>query len=169
MTRSQCGGGSRGSVMKISSPEQRAAAIETVLQKFPGWSEGSRQRLRNLSDISWNSSSSATVAFTYQPGSLSILFQLTGNLTNVFKGQAPDTLSPDITGTGGSGSLDFDDLAELMTSGTEFHIFPNADQAPSQQNLVILFCDSSYLYGLFTYSGLPSIEGDAVEGTGTWS
>ncbi|PKE30174.1 hypothetical protein CWS43_11105 [Rahnella sp. AA] len=155
--------------MKNSAPEQKAAAIEAVLKQFPLWSEESKQRLRNIGDASWAGDSDATLTFTYPATQVDIQLQITAPGNNVFKGQAVNSLSPPLNDPGGAGTLFYDDINELFAEGTEFHVYPNADDGPSSQYLVILFCDPNYLYGLFTYTNIESLQGGAVEGTGIWS
>lgn len=155
--------------MKSSAPEQKAAAIEAVLKQFPNWSEESKQRLRNLDDADWVNNCSATTTFTYPPAQIAIQLQITDPTTEVFKGQTPSPLNPALTGSGGAGTLYYDDFDQLVTSGTQFHIYPNSDDGPAAMYLVILFCDTNYLYGLFTYQNIQSIDGDAIRGTGAWS
>lgn len=155
--------------MKSSAPEQKAAAIEAVLKHFPNWSEQAQQRLRNISDADWASNYDATVTFTYASTEVNIQLQLASPGNNVFKGQAMNTLTPLLNDPGGAGTLYYDDIDELLAEGSEFHVYPNTDYGPSAQFLVILFCDADSLYGLFTYSDIESLEGDAVKGTGVWS
>lgn len=155
--------------MNSSAPEKKTAAIEAVLKQFPNWSDASKQRLRNIGDDSWVSNCSATVAFSYSSNQVNIQLQMATPSGNGFKGQAVNTLVPPLNDPGGSGSLFYDDIEELFAEGTEFHVYPNADDGPSSQYLVILFCDPNYLYGLFTYTNIESLDGNAVEGTGVWS
>lgn len=155
--------------MNNSAPEQKASAIEAVLKQFPTWSEESKQRLRNIGDANWAGSSDATVTFTYPASQVNIQLQFSSPGNNQFKGQAINTLSPPLNDPGGTGSLFYDDLSELFSEGTEFHVYPNSIADPSFQDLVIIFCDTNYLYGLFTYYNVESLRGNAVKGTGIWS
>jgi hypothetical protein len=155
--------------MNSSAPDQKTAAIEAMLKQFPNWSEKSKQRLRNIGDAEWINSSDATVTFGYPDGQVSIQLQIASPAIYTFKGQADNSTSPPLSGPGGNGTLCYDDIDELTTEGTGFQLYPNSPYGPPSQYLVILFCDTSNLYGMFTYLGMESFEGDAAVGIGAWS
>lgn len=155
--------------MKNSAPEQKAAAVKAVLKHFPDWSEASKQRLRNIRDAGWAGSFDATLCLTYPATEVNIQLQVASPGNNIFKEKAVNTLNPPLNDPGGTGTLFYDDFDELLTEGTDVYIYPNADDGPPSQFLVIIFCDSSSLYGLFTYSDIQSLEGNAIGGTGVWS
>lgn len=155
--------------MKNAAPEHKTVTLEAVLKHFPNWSEEAKQRLRNIGDADWANNNKATVTFTYSSTDVNIQLQLAAPANYLFKGQAINTLSPPLNDPGGAGTLFYDNIDELLAEGTEFHVYPNTDDGPSSQFLVILFCDPNDLYGLFTYTNIESFEGNAVQGAGVWS